>query len=105
LQDAHAKGMAMQFNYLMDKGGFVRNSDGTFSVDFARIKDAVSSLDHDLLTLEATADYDGAKKMLAKLSMIRPEVQKALDSLKSLPTDIEPIFVTADEVVRNNPIR
>ena len=26
MQDAHAKGMAMQFNYLTDKGAFVRNS-------------------------------------------------------------------------------
>jgi hypothetical protein len=96
LQDAHARGMAMQFNYLLDKGGFVVNADGTFSVDLAKIKDAISSLDHDLLTLEATGDYNGAKKMLAQLSVVRPEVQKGLDRLKSLPTDIEPIFVTAD---------
>jgi hypothetical protein len=96
LQDAHARGMAMQFNYLLDKGGFVANSDGTFSVDFSKIKDAVRSLDHDLLTVEATGDYNGAKKMLTDLSVVRPEVQKALDRLKSLPTDIEPIFVTAD---------
>jgi hypothetical protein len=96
LQDAHARGMAMQFNYLMDKGAFVHGSDGTFSVDFSRVKAAVSALDHDLLTLEATGDYSGARNMLASLSVIRPEVQKALDRLKSLPTDIEPIFVTAD---------
>ena len=96
LQDAHAKGMAMQFNYLLDKGAFVRNSDGTFSVDFTKVKDAVRSLDHDLLTLEATGDYNGAKKMLTELGAIRPEVQNTLDGLKSLPTDIEPIFVTAD---------
>lgn len=96
LQDAHAKGMAMQFNYLLDKGAFVANADGTFSVDFGKIKDAVRSLDHDLLTVEATGDYNAAKKMLTELSVVRPEVQKALDRLKSLPTDIEPIFVTAD---------
>jgi hypothetical protein len=96
LQDSHAKGMAIQFNYLLDKGAFVRNRDGTFSVDFAHVQDAVRSLDHDLLTLEATGDYNGAKKMLPELSVIRPEVQNALDGLKSLPTDIEPIFVTAD---------
>ena len=86
----------MQFNYLLDKGAFVRNSDGTFSVDFTKVKDAVRSLDHDLLTLEATGDYNGAKKMLTELGAIRPEVQNTLDGLKSLPTDIEPIFVTAD---------
>jgi hypothetical protein len=96
LQDAHAKGMAMQFNYLLDKGAFVPGTDGTFSVDLGKIKDAVRSLDHDLLTLEATGDYNGAKAMLAQLSVIRPEVQKALDRMKSLPTDIEPIFVTAE---------
>lgn len=96
LQDAHAKGMAMQFNYLLDRGAYVANSDGTFSVDFNKIKDAVRDLDHDLLTLEATGDYQGAKNLLDRLSVIRPETQKALDRLKSLPTDIEPVFVTAD---------
>jgi hypothetical protein len=96
MQEAHAQGMAMQFNYLLDKGAYVRNRDGTFSVNLSEIPDAIRSLDHDLLTLEATGDYNGAKKMLAELSVIRPEVQRALDRLKSLPTDIEPIFVTAD---------
>jgi hypothetical protein len=96
LQDAHARGMAVQFNYFLDKGGFVANPDGTFSVNMSKIKDAVSGLDHDLLTLEATGDYSGAKKLLTEMSVIRPEVQKALDRLKSVPTDIEPIFVTAD---------
>jgi len=32
------------------------------------------------------------------LSVIRPQTQKTLDRLKSLPTDIEPVFVTADEL-------
>lgn len=98
LQDAHAKGMAMQFNYLLDKGAFVANADGTFSVDLTKVKDAISSLDHDLLTQEATGDYNGAKTMLSNLSVLRPEVQKALDRLKAIPTDIEPIFVTADSL-------
>jgi hypothetical protein len=98
LKEAHAKGMAMQFNYLLDKGGFRANPDGTFSIDFDKIKPAVRDLDHDLLTLEATGDYEGAKKMLDDLGVIRPEVQKALDRLANIPTDIEPLFVTADHV-------
>jgi hypothetical protein len=95
LQDAHARGMVMQFNYMVGKGGYVVNPDGTFAVDFAKIQDAVRSLDHDLLTVEANGDYAGAQKLLA-LGAMRPEVQKALDRLKSVPTDIEPIYVTAD---------
>jgi hypothetical protein len=92
LQDAHARGMAIQFNYLHDKGAWVVHPDGTFSVDFTKIGDAVRALDHDLLTLEAMGDYTGAKKMIDELAVIRPEVQRALDLLKSTPTDIEPIF-------------
>jgi Peptidase family M49 len=96
MQEAHAKSMAVQFNYLMNKGAFVHNSDGTFSVDLTKMPAAVAALDHDLLTLEATGDYNGARKMLADLCLIRPEVQRELDRLKTVPTDIEPIFVTAD---------
>ncbi|MGO9257641.1 MAG: dipeptidyl-peptidase 3 family protein [Bryobacteraceae bacterium] len=91
LTDAHAKGMALQFNYLSDKGAFVAGNDGTFHVDFARVKGAVRDLTHDLLTLEAQGDYPGAKRMLDTLGIIRPAVQRALDESKSLPTDIDPV--------------
>jgi hypothetical protein len=84
--------MAIQVNYLRDKGGFVVNPDGTFAVDFAKVKDAVRALDHDFLTIEATGDYAAAKKMISELAVVRPEAQRLLDRLKSTPTDIEPLF-------------
>jgi hypothetical protein len=98
LQDAHARGMAMQFNFFLDKGAYVANADGTFNVNLEKIKSAVRDLDHDLLTAEAQGDYNAAQTMLSRYSVIRPEVQRAMDRLKSLPTDIEPIFVTADAI-------
>jgi hypothetical protein len=98
LNDAHGKGMAIQFNYLTDKGAFVQHADGTFSVEMAKIKTAVAELDHDLLTIEAEGNYGAAKKLLDELGIVRPAVRKALDSLQGIPTDIEPIFVTADEL-------
>jgi hypothetical protein len=67
------------------------------------VKDAVRDLTHDLLTVEAQGDYAGAKKMLDTLSVIRPEVQKAMDKLQGIPTDIEPEFVTADELTVKAP--
>src|SRR5262249_43425784 len=102
LQDSHAKGMDIQFNYFLDKGAFVANADRTFSVDMNKIKGAVASLDHDFLTLEATGNYAGAKKLISTMMVVRPEVQKALDRLKSVPTDIAPQFVTADKLVKGN---
>jgi len=105
LQDSHAKGMAVQFNYFLDKGAFVGNSDGTFSVDISKMKDAVAGLDRELLTLEATGDYDGTKKLMSEMMVLRPEVQKALERLKSVPTDIEPVFVTADKLATAPPAK
>ena len=92
VKEAHGKGMAMQVNYLMDKGAVTANADGTFAVDFSKVKSAVRDLDHDLLTLEATGDYAGAKRMLDTLGVIRPVLQKAFDKLSGIPVDIEPMF-------------
>ena len=39
--EAHGKGIALQLNTLLDRGGFVANADGTFAVNDARIRDAV----------------------------------------------------------------
>jgi Peptidase family M49 len=96
LQDAHAKGMAIQFNYFLDRGAFIANADGTFHVDIRKMKDAVASLDHIFLTLEATGDYAGTKRLFGSMMEMRPATLRALDRLKSVPTDIEPLFVTAD---------
>ncbi len=91
VHEAHGRGMAVQFNYLTDKGAFIANADGTFRVDFEKVKGAVRDLVHDLLTIEATGDYAGAKKMLDTLGVLRPNLTQALAKLSELPTDIEPL--------------
>ncbi|NHZ32339.1 dipeptidyl-peptidase 3 family protein [Massilia rubra] len=95
LTDSHARGMAIQLNYLLDQGGFVSHGDGTFSVDFKKIKQAVIDLNREFLTIEATGDYARAKEMMSKYVVIRPDVQKALDKMKAVPNDIRPAFTTA----------
>jgi hypothetical protein len=89
--EAHGKGMALQFNYLLDKGAFTVGADGTFAVDVPKMKSAVRDLTHDLLTIEAEGNYAAAKKMLDTLAVIRPAMQRALDGLKDLPTDVDPV--------------
>jgi len=101
LTDSHARGMAIQFNYLTDKGGFVSHGDGTYSIDFAKIKQAVADLDREFLTIEAAGDYDRAKKLMKDLIVIRPDMQKALDKMKNVPNDIRPNFVTANALMHS----
>jgi Peptidase family M49 len=98
LNEAHGKGMAVQMNYLLDKGAFVVNPDGTFGVDEGKVKEGVRDLAHELLTIEATGDYAGAKKMLDKLGVLRPSVAKAIARLHDIPTDIDPVDQTADRL-------
>lgn len=96
ITEAHGRGVAMQFNYLTDEGAINYNAaKGTFSVNEAKIKEAVRKLTHDLLTLEAEGSYDKAKAILDKYALIRPEMQKAFDKLQNVPVDIEPIFPLA----------
>ena len=96
ITEAHGKGIAMQFNYLTDEGAFeVNEATGTFSVNQAKVKEAVRKLTNEIMTIQAEGSYDKAKAMLDKYAVIRPPMQKALDRLRAVPTDIEPIFPLA----------
>jgi len=96
--EAHARGQAVQINYLLDKGAVVAQPDGRFAVDVMKMKQAVRDLDHELLTLEATGDYAGAKRMLDRMGVIRPQTRHVLDTLADIPVDIEPLYVTAQQL-------
>ena len=39
--------------------------------------------------------------MLDQLGVIRPNMQKALKGLDGIPVDIQPVFVTANELAPN----
>jgi hypothetical protein len=96
ITEAHGRGIALQFNYLLDEDAF-RYDERTniFSVNPAKIKDAVRKLTHEIMTIQAEGSYDKAKAMLDKYGVIRPSMQKALDHLTDVPVDIEPIFPLA----------
>lgn len=102
ITEAHGRGMALQFNYFADQGAFVARPDGTFEVDFTKIKQAVRDLAHQLLTIEAHGDYAAAKQMLDQYGVLRPQLTHALAKLNGIPVDIHPSFVTADELMRSN---
>jgi hypothetical protein len=79
ISEAHSKGMALQLNWLLDRGAFVCGKDGRFSVDYAKVHAGVESLVSEIMTTQATGDYARAKALLQKYVVIRPEVQAMLD--------------------------
>jgi hypothetical protein len=96
--EAHARGQAVQINFLLDRGAVIARSDGRFAINLPKMKQAVRDLDHNLLTLEATGDYAGAKRLLDRMGVIRPEMRRVLDKLSDIPVDIEPRYVTAAQL-------
>ncbi len=96
ITEAHGKGMALQFNYLVDEGGIkVDERKGTFSIDHTKIKEAVRKLSNEILTLQAEGSYEKAKALLDKYAVMRPAMKNAMDRLGEVPVDIEPIFPLA----------
>ena len=92
VNEAHGRGIAVQLNYFLDAGAFKVAPDGTFSVDDARMTQAVTNLTREIMMLQAQGDYAKAKDLIARLGVVRPVVQKVLDRLTSVPVDIEPRF-------------
>jgi len=100
--EAHGKGVALQLNYLLDQGGFVAKPDGTFGVNAGRIKEGVTNLTRDIMTIQADGDYEKANALGERLGVVRSDIQKALDKLLQVPVDIEPVFRTATQLSSEN---
>ena len=98
--DAHAVGMAVQLNALLDAGAVTVAKDGTFSVDASKIKEAVRALSADIMNVQSAGDGAKAAELLRVRGVIRPEVKAVLDRLTKVPIDIEPRFVTAEKLLQ-----
>src|SRR6185436_4259791 len=89
--EAHGRGVAVQWNWLRERGAIVPA--GTkFTVDFEKMRAAVRDLATELLTIEATGDYNRAAALLAKYGKSTPEIETVSRGLSDIPIDITPVF-------------
>jgi Peptidase family M49 len=102
VNEAHGRGIAIQLNYLLDQRGFVVRPDGTFAVNPDRVKEGVSGLTREIMTIQADGDYAKAKALGERLGVVRPPVQQALEKLRAIPVDIEPRFTTAEQLLERS---
>jgi hypothetical protein len=93
VKEAHGRGMALQFNYLLDEGAFhYHPALGAFYVDFDKAKAGVRKLTGEIMTIQAEGSYEKAKALLEKYEGVRPVMKKVLNRLEEIPIDIEPVF-------------
>ena len=87
---AHGSANMICFNYFQENGAFKRTSEGFYIVDVQKMEKAMNGLSELILTLQGNGDYEGVKKLTLEKGLIKPELQKDLDRLKSegIPDDI-----------------
>jgi len=88
---AHGKANMVRFNFFVEHGAFVRNAEsGRYSVDFERMRVAMTDLSRLLLTLQGDGDYEGALELTNTQGVIGEQLQADLERLTraSIPVDI-----------------
>ncbi|WP_316810590.1 dipeptidyl-peptidase 3 family protein [Pedobacter heparinus] len=87
---AHGKANMQCFNFFKENGAFIRNSDGTYKVDFSKFEGAMNKLSHFIITLQGNGDKAAVEASQKKMAVISAELQADLDKLtkRGIPVDI-----------------
>lgn len=96
---SHGKANMMCFNFFESNGAFTRNTDGTYKVDFAKMKLAVNAWAEKILVFQGNGDYDGALAYLKDNATIKEQLQKELDALKTANIPVDIVFEQGKEVL------
>jgi len=96
IDEAHGGGVAIQFNYFMEKGAFYQDENGKLNLDDTKLIAAIKSLAEELLLIEAHGDYDRGKKLIEQYRVMTPIMADYVAQLSHLPVDIRPSFPIAN---------
>ena len=92
-QEAHGKGAALQYGYLLNKGAFRWDAAANrYVIDDAKMESGLRDLLHDELMLQARGDYDGTKAFFAKWAKLDDHAERVIASMRDIPVDIEPVY-------------
>jgi len=96
IDEAHGGGVAIQFNYFMEKGGFYKDENGKLNLNETKLTTAIEDLARELLLIEAHGDYNRGKKLIEKYRVMTPVMADYVAQLSHLPVDIRPNFPIAN---------
>lgn len=97
---AHGKANIMRFYFFEKMGAFIRHDDGTYSVNFDKMKEAVTASVQQILTLQGNGDYNLAKKLIETDGVIGTELQKDLDRINSANIPVDIVFNMGTEYIK-----
>ena len=96
---SHGKANMMRFNYFNEQDAFTRNEDGTYTVNFEKMKEAMISLIQKIIYLQGNGDYEGSKKWVEEKAIIMPQLQADLDRLNNANIPVDIVFEQGIDIV------
>lgn len=95
--EAHGKAEMMEFNFLTQEKAITRDeASGRYTVDYARITEALARLARQLLEMEARGEREIAEDWFKRYGTMPAELESALSAASELPVDIDPVFSFPD---------
>ncbi|MEL1250760.1 dipeptidyl-peptidase 3 family protein [Aurantiacibacter gilvus] len=93
IEEAHGKGAAAQYGYLLEYGAYAWDEDaGHFVIDEDRLVSGITELLRTELMLQATGDYDGTIAFFEQYAHLDEHAEAVIAEMDHIPVDIRPIY-------------
>ncbi|MGV8946661.1 MAG: dipeptidyl-peptidase 3 family protein, partial [Lutibacter sp.] len=96
---AHGKANMIRFNFFKEKGAFTKNVNGTYTVNYEKMEEAIRQLSYLILTLQGNGDYEGVARLVEEKGVISIDLQRDLDKLSKANIPVDVIFEQGVEVL------
>ena len=98
---AHGKANMVRFNYFIKEGAIIKNSNGTYTVDYDKMKKAVYQLSNIILTIQGDGNIKAAEQLFVEEGVIKKDLQADLDRLRLLGIPVDIKFNQGIDVLEN----
>ncbi len=93
IEEAHGKGAAAQYGYLLEYGAFAwDNGQGHYVIDEDKLVSGLTELLRTELMLQARGDYAGTKAFFERYARLDEHAEAAIAGMHDIPVDIRPIY-------------
>ena len=93
IEEAHGKGAAAQYGFLLEYGAFHWDEDaGHFVIDEDRLESGITELLRTELMLQATGDYHGTIDFFDRYAHLDEHAERVIAGMEMIPVDIHPIY-------------
>ncbi len=96
---AHGKANMIRFNYFAEQEAFKRNAQGMYSVDMAKMREAMNGLSELILTLQGDGNYQGVDALVADKGLIKDQLAADLKRLEDANIPVDIVFEQGKQVL------